>query len=150
MFPIFNVTFKTSGIVKTEELKNGKSEFLFNYTQNKGLYDVTADVCGFKKTVEVDVGKLVSELTFNVTDNIEYLDKLKINVNVEGNGVVALTGKVSIKLNNKEYLVDLTNGEANLEIPDLTPSKYNLTFTYLGSEEYFKAFANTTVKHQNR
>ncbi|MDO5831895.1 MAG: hypothetical protein Q4Q14_03560 [Methanobrevibacter sp.] len=145
LFPIFNVTFKTSGIVKTEELKNGKSEFLFNYTQNKGLYEVTGDVCGFKRTVEVDVGKLISDLSFNVTDNIEYLDTLKINISVEGNGVIALAGKVSIKLNDKEYIVELKDGKAHLEIPDLTPSRYNLTFTYLGSEEYFKAFGNTTV-----
>ena len=145
LFPILNVTFKTSGNVQTGQLTNGQAEFIFNDTQNKGLYEVTADVCGFEKTIEGDVGKLVSNLTFNVTDNIEYLDTLKINVSVEGNGEVALTGKVSVRLNNKEYVINLTDNRGYLEIPNLTPSVYSLTFTYLGSDEYFKAFANTTV-----
>lgn len=145
LFPLLNVTFKTSNIAQTSQLENGEVEFVFSDTQNKGLYEVTADVCGFEQTVEVDVGKLVSNLTYNVTDNIEYLDTLKINVSVEGNGEVALTGRVSIKLNNKEYVIDLTDNKGYLEVSNLAPNRYNLTFIYLGSDEYFKAFANTTV-----
>ena len=145
LFPLLNATFKTLDVIETKELSNGNAEFIFNYTQNKGLYEVTADVCGFKQAVEVDVGKLVSNLTFNFTDNIEYLDTLKINVSVSGNGIVTPAGKVLVKLNNKEYSINLANGEGYLEIADLNPNRYNMTFTYCGSDEYFKSFANATV-----
>ena len=74
LFPVLNTTFKTFDISRTEVLENGEADFIFNYTQNKGLYEVTADFNGFSQTVEVDVGKLISDLTYNLTDNIQYLD----------------------------------------------------------------------------
>lgn len=145
LFPVLNVTFKTSVDAETKEMVSGNAEFTFDNTQNKGLYDVTADVYGFEQSVEVDVGKLVSSLEFEVTDNIEYFDTLKINVSVIGNGMISPTGNVSVTLNNKNYIITLDDGRGHLEIANLNPKVYNVTFTYMGSDEYFKSFADTTV-----
>lgn len=150
LFPILNTTFKTSDISKTKELKNGKADFIFNYTQNKGLYEVTADVNGFSQVVEVDVGKLVSNLSFNLTDNIQYLDALKINVSVSGNGIKTPTGVVIVKIRNGTKVVttksiDLADGSGKLEMTNLVPGKYNVEFIYNGDESYFKSFGNASL-----
>ena len=144
-FPILNVTFKTLSASKTESLKNGEAYFKFTETQNKGIYDVTADLYGFEVSAIVDVGKLVSRLDYNMTDNIEYLDTLKINVSVSGNNAQTPEGKVIIQIGNKKYAVDLADGEGSLELENLKPGTFDVKFTYGGSDDYFKSFANATL-----
>lgn len=145
LFPLFNTTFSCDFTQETKELKDGTAEFEYTYTNDKGLYEVTAEVCGFKQTVLVDVGKIISELSFNLTDNIEYLDTLKINVSVTGKGHTAPTGRVFLYINSKRYTLDLEDGNASFEKDNMDPGIYNVRFVYDGDENYFKAFENTTL-----
>ena len=145
LLPELNTTFVTLSISKTETLKNGEATFKFSETQNKGLYEVTAEVNGFKQTALVDVGKLISQLSYDMTDNIEYLDTLKISVNVSGNGAKVPTGRVIIKIGEKEYAVNLTDGRGSLELNNMKPGKFDVKFTYDGDDVYFKSFENTSL-----
>lgn len=154
LMPIFNVTFNTTvnnnKIIESKKLINGSCEFIFNYTQNKGSYEVLAILGSFNQTALVDVGKTLSYLTFTLKDNITYLDDLIIDVEVTGadNGIP--TGSVLLKIDGEVYSVDLINGTGQFIISDLTPKKYDLDIIYEGSESYFKAFNKTTATIQKQ
>ena len=150
LIPILNATFTAGDISKTVELKEGKAEFTYTDTHGKGLYEVTADVNGFTQVVEVDVGKAISNLSFNLTDNIQYLDTLKINVSVSGNALRTPTGEVLVKIRNGTKIVttkaiELVDGSGSLEMSNLNPGKYNVEFVYNGDDNYFRAFEKTTL-----
>lgn len=149
MLPLFNVTFET--LVNGEEISftsamvDGSSDFIFNYTQNKGKYDVNATVDGFKQNVTVDVGKMDAHIKFNVTDNITYLDTFKADIEVTDDNSDPLSGVLSIMIDGKTYSFNLMGGKATLEIPNLSPKTYSLKFRYEGNDDYFKAFDSTEI-----
>lgn len=144
LFPLFNVTFTTLNIKQTKELTGGYAEFLFDRTQNKGQYNITANVSGFTQSVLVDVGKLVSNINYTMPESIEFLDDLVINIKVTGEDTVP-TGTAFIYLNSTKYTVQLTDGEGSLKLSDQKPGVYNVRFQYDGDEKYFKAFTSTTL-----
>ncbi len=152
--PLFNVTFRTVAnsreITENRLLENGSAEFIFDYTQNKGLYEVNASLGSFSQGVLVDVGKLLTYVTFNATDNITYLDDLRISVEVFNGNKPVKDGTVLIKIAGETYTVSLVNGAGNLEISDLTPGKYVMDIIYEGDENYFKAFNKTAVNVQKQ
>ena len=143
--PVFDITFKTSQNTSTKKLANGQADFIFNYTQNKGSYDVIASLGSFSQSVLVDVGKVETYVKFNVSDNITYLDDLLVDVEVAGKDNNIPTGFVLLKINGETYSVDLVNGKGRYSISDLTPNKYDLEIVYDGNENYFKAFNRTNV-----
>lgn len=144
-FPLLNISFRTSNANITKELDNGKSDFTFNYTQQKGSYEIIAELTGFKQSIFVDVGKLESNIIFNVTNDMTYQDVFQINVTVVGNGSIAPTGYVVMLLGDKEYIIDLIDGNGSYEIKKLNKGDYSLQLTYVGDEEYAKSFANTSL-----
>ncbi len=149
LMPIFNVTFKTNvngkQIVSNKELLNGKADFKFNYTQNKGLYNVTASLGSFSENVLVDVGKVVTYVKFTTNDNISYLDDLIVDLEVTSADNSIPTGVVLLKIADKTYTVNLVGGKGNCTISDLTPQNHTLNIIYDGSENHFKAFNRTNV-----
>lgn len=144
LIPVFNMTFKTNVsnkvVISNKQLVNGKADFIFNLTENKGLYTVTAVLESFKHDVLIDVGKMITEVKFNVSDNISYLDDLKIDVEVISNDNSIPSGVVFLKVNDETYEVNLTDGKGSYIISDLTPGSYDLDIIYNGSENHFKAF----------
>ena len=149
LIPLFNVTFKTNvngkQITSNKQLINGHADFKFNYTQNKGLYEVTNTMESFSQRVLVDVGKIFTYVNFNVTDNITFLDDLNVSVEVTSADNSIPTGVVLLKLDGKTYTVDLVNGKGKCTISGLDPQKYTLDIIYDGSENHFKAFNKTQV-----
>lgn len=147
--PVFNITFKTNVsnnvITSTKQMTNGQAEFVFDNTQNKGLYTVTANLNSFSQDVLVDVGKVVTDVKFTYNENITYLDDLMVDVEVTSRDGSIPTGVVLLKINDETYTVNLTNGKGSAVISNLTPDKYNLDVIYDGSENHFKAFNKTTV-----
>lgn len=143
--PVFDITFKTSQNTITKKLVNGQADFIFNYTQNKGSYEVIASVESFSQSVLVDVGKVETYVKFNVSDNITYMDDLVVDVEVTGKDTNIPTGVVLLKINDETYTVDLVNGKGSYSISDLTPNRYDLEIVYDGNENYFKAFNKTSV-----
>ncbi len=155
LFPEFNVTFKTTvngkDIVENKKLSNGSCDFTFNYTQDKGSYNVTASIFSFNQTAIVDVGKTWSHVAFSHNDNLTYLDDFVIDVEVKGADGGIPSGIVLLKLNDEVYTIDLVNGKGTCTISDLAPGNYNMNIVYDGNDDYFKAFNKTsfTVKKQD-
>ena len=147
--PLFNITFKTNvsnkQITSTKQMANGQAEFVFDKSQNKGLYTVTANINSFAQDVLVDVGKVLTEVKFTYNENITYLDDLIVNVEVTSRDNSIPTGVVLLKINGETYNVTLANGKGTAVISDLTPQEYTLDIIYDGSENHFKAFNRTKI-----
>lgn len=153
LIPKFDVTFKTTvdgkDIVENKQL-NGSCDFIFNYTQNKGAYDVAASLGSFTQNVIVDVGKTLSYVEFSLNNNITYLENLTVNVEVTGADGGAPTGNVSLTIDGEIYTVSLANGKGSHQISGLKPGKYDLDIIYEGNDNYFKAFNKTSVEIQKQ
>ncbi len=155
LMPVFNVTFKTEvngkEIIENKQLSGGSCEFTFDYTQNKGSYDVVASLFSFNQSAIVDVGKILSYVSFTLNDNITYLDDLIVNVEVTGRDGAIPTGVVLLKLADETYTVNLEGGKGECTISDLTPGNYTLDIVYDGNDDYFKAFNRTSfsIKKQD-
>ena len=147
--PVFDITFKANvgenQIISTKQLVNGKADFEFNYTQNKGAYEITCNLDSFSQTVLVDVGKILTYVKYEINDNITYLDDLNVNVEVTGLDNSRPKGVVLLKIADETYTVNLVNGKGNCSISDLTPQNYTLEIIYDGNDDYFKAFNRTSV-----
>ena len=152
LLPVLNVLFTTQVnnqlITETAPLNDGYAIFNFDYTQNKGSYEVTAKIGNFTQTVLVDVGKIITNLDYNVTDNIIYTEELVLNVSVTTDDGKIAGGNVSVIIDGITYVINLTNAKGSLKISNLAPKTYNLKIVYEGSDNYFKSFryANVTVK----
>ena len=150
LIPIFNVTFKAkvngNEIISNKQLINGNANFEFNYTQNKGSYEIISQLNSFSQSVLVDVGKILTYVKFNVTDNITYLDDLNVDVEAVSLDGSSPTGVVLLKIADETYTVNLVNGKGSCAISGLTPQNYTLEIIYDGSDDYFKAFKKTSVK----
>ena len=152
LIPVLNVTFATQIgdelITSDVPLNEGSAVFNFTYSQNKGSYDVKASIGHFEQAVMVDVGKIVSHIKFNVTDNIIYTDNLILDVEVTGDDSNVPTGNVSVKIGKTTYVINLTDGKGRLNISKITPDTYRLKIVYEGNDDYFKAYgyANVTVE----
>lgn len=85
----------------------------------------------FSKVINLTV------LKWNISSN-----EIKISVSNHTNPVfiinlpISVSGNVSVKINNNEYIADLVGGSATLKIVDLTPGNYKADVTYLGDYKY--------------
>ena len=149
LIPIFNVTFKTevngNPIISKKQLVNGNANFEFNYTQNKGSYEVNASLESFSQKALVDVGKVLTYINYDVDDNVTYLENVTVNVEVISADGSIPTGVVLLDIGDETYTVNLVNGKGSCTISELTPQKYTLKMAYDGSENHFKAFNQTDV-----
>ena len=132
VFPEFNITL-TDG--KTTVI-NGP--FMFDKTQNKGSYTVSATSCGFTKQATIDVGKIPVYI-YLTTGNVTYPDDVVVeftcNVNQE----------ITVALNNKNYTVKIINGKGTITFDDLDAKTYDLNVEYTGDADHFKAFNQTKI-----
>lgn len=154
LIPAFDVTFKTNvdgrQIISNKPLINGRADFEFNYTQNKGSYEVISQLNSFYQSVIVDVGKVLTYVKYDVSENITYLDDLNVYVEVVGCDGSCPTGVVLLKIADETYTVDLVNGKGECTISELIPQNYTLEIVYDGSDDYFKAFNRTSVSIQKQ
>ena len=132
LLPEFNITMSDG-----ERTIIGDS-FLFNRTQTKGLYTVTASVPEFTMNATVDVGKIPVYLYLTAND-ITYPEDLFMEFisNVDQN--------ITVTLNDKKYVLTVVNGKANLTVSNLNAKSYRLDVAYEGDEDHFRAFNQTTV-----
>ncbi len=150
--PLLNVTFTTQVgdelIAQTCPLSGGSATFNFTYSQNKGAYDVKANIGNYEQKVIVDVGKIVSHIQFNFTDNIIYTDDFVLDVEVTSDDLNIPNGNVSVFIGENYYVIKLEEGKGSLSLQNLTPKNYSLKLVYEGSDDYFKAYdyANLTIR----
>ncbi len=140
LLPVQNISFSINDASITEkELIDGVSTFEYSFNE-KGRYNVSACINNLTKTIMVDVGKKESFIDFNISENINYTEDLKINLTVFDEDSNLLNGNVSVLLNNNEFTVNLSNGKGNLTISNLIPDNYTLKLIYEGNENYSKSF----------
>lgn len=100
-----------------------------NY-QNNGLYNRSF----VQKTVSVT--KTDVNLTIDI-DDIVYGENPIVNINLTSVAGVNVTGDVVLTISSKKYIVNVVNGLAVFEIPEmLDAGKYHIDVSYLGSEKY--------------
>lgn len=148
LMPVFNVAFKTEvngrQIIENRPLSGGSCDFTFDYTQNKGSYNVEARLFSFNQTAIVDVGKIISWVSFSHNDSITYLDDLVVDVEVKGADNSLPTGVVLLKITDETYTVNLEGGKGRCTISDFLPGNYSMNVVYDGDDNYFKAFNATS------
>nr|WP_278944741.1 Ig-like domain repeat protein [Methanobrevibacter smithii] len=100
-----------------------------NY-KNNGLYNGSF----VQKTVSVT--KTDVNLTADIGD-IVYGENPIVNINLTSVAGVNVTGDVVLTISGKKYIVNVVNGLAVFEIPEvLDAGKYHAEVSYLGSEKY--------------
>ena len=100
-----------------------------NY-KNNGLYNGSC----VQKTVSVT--KTDVNLTAYIGD-IVYGENPIVNINLTSVAGVNVTGDVVLTISGKKYIVNVVNGLAVFEIPEmLDAGEYHIDVSYLGSEKY--------------
>ena len=100
-----------------------------NY-KNNGLYNGSF----VQKTVSVT--KTDVNLTADIGD-IVYGENPIVSINVTSVAGVNVTGDVVLTISGKKYIVNVVNGLAVFEIPEmLDAGEYHIDVSYLGSEKY--------------
>lgn len=100
-----------------------------NY-KNNGLYNGSF----VQKTVSVT--KTDVNLTAYIGD-IVYGENPIVNINLTSVACVNVTGDVVLTISGKKYIVNVVNGLAVFEIPEmLDAGEYHIDVSYLGSEKY--------------
>lgn len=139
LLPNINISFYADDeFICEKELANGIATVNHTFGE-KGRYEISGSIHNLTKTLVVDVGKKESYMEFNVSENINYTEDLKINLTVfdeDSN----LSGNVSILLNDEKYTVNLIDGRGNLTLSNLMPDNYTLRLIYEGDENHSKAF----------
>lgn len=98
--------------------------------QNNGLYNGSF----VQKTVSVT--KTDVNLTIDI-DDIVYGENPIVNINLTSVAGVNVTGDVVLTISGKKYIVNVVNGSAVFEIPEmLDAGEYPINVSYLGSEKY--------------
>lgn len=124
--------------------------YTFSDTHVKGLYFVPVVLNDFSNIVEVDVGKIKTNINVNLNKNLSYMDDLIIDVNVEGEDNLNPDGVILIFISDNVYNITLKNGHANYTIHGLNPGSYNLEVSYNGSDNYFKSYYSSKVTVNKR
>ena len=96
------------------------------------------------KDLTVKSGIVVGKVTANMdvlVNDIEVGENLEITVSVNPKA----TGNVTIKIDEKEYVVPIKDGIASLSVPDLENGEYIVEVTYSGDENYAPAQSNSTI-----
>lgn len=122
----------------------------FKDTQVKGLYSVPVVLCDFTQIVEVDVGKIKTNINVELNDNLTYMDDLNISINIKGDDNLNPDGVVLIFISENVYNITLKNGCANYQIHGLNPGSYELKVSYNGSYNYFKSYYTSKVTVNKR
>ena len=140
LFPLFNVTFTVDyNEVSTKELQNGKATFTFDETQSKGQYIVEAIMGDFTQEVTVDVGKMLTDIDVESSNNILFNETLVVNITLTDANNRPLNGDVSVEYDGKTYAPVLANGKATLEIENLRAGNFTLKVIYGGDDDHFKS-----------
>ena len=134
-----NITFELNGKTYTIPISNGKGNITLTGLNN-GNYTVNLEYLGDEtypysnKTIEFTVDKYVPQnSTAKVNVSVDDKNNVKISVDVTPNDA---EGNVTVIVGDKEYVLPLVNGKANMTISDLDPGNYTVKAKYSGDDKY--------------
>ena len=112
-----------------------------------GIYNVTVVFDDGNGTVietntTIEIPKWESAMDVNVTENINVGDVARIDVAL----IPGATGLVLVEVDGKGYYVNVTDGNATLEVPGLSAGEYPVSITYLGDDLYEGTTESATIK----
>ncbi|WP_405291730.1 Ig-like domain repeat protein [Methanobrevibacter sp.] len=141
-----------SEIIINANTHNFTNQLTYNYgeTHVKGLYQIPVILNDFLKIVEIDVGKIKTELNISLNDNLTYGDDLIVDISINGEDNLNPEGIILISIGDNVYNITLENGHANYAIGGLNPGTYNVKVSYNGSDNYFKSFYTSKVSVNKR
>ncbi|WP_458405407.1 beta strand repeat-containing protein [Methanobrevibacter sp.] len=131
-----NITLLINGTPYNATVINGTA--LVNLTDiAPGIHDVTViyvDNNGTESVINttVDVPKWESDVNVTMGEIIEGIDTT-VTITVEPQNA---TGKVLVEIDGTGYIINLTNGSAEIPITGLDEGNHTITVTYLGDERY--------------
>ena len=125
----------------SDKFIDGKLQVIFTPTAT-GEASVTTNLYGVTSTLKFDVSKAFTNLNI-YTNDIKVKEDLVIKVALESSRP---TGTVTVKINNKDYTIDLVNGTGVITISGLTGGEYEITAKYNGDDNYEEALATSSVK----
>ena len=125
----------------SDKFIDGKLQVIFTPTAT-GEASVTTNLYGVTSTLKFDVSKAFTNLNI-YTKDIKVKEDLVIKVALESSKA---TGTVTVKINNKDYTIDLINGTGVTTISGLTGGEYEITAKYNGDDNYEEALATSSVK----
>ncbi len=146
--PIFNLTFSTyihGNEITSEHVFKDNVTFLFNFTENKGSYEVKAFVNSVSTTAKIDVGKLNTSVIISLNaSEIYFNETVLVDVFLTDEYYNNLTDRVNLNLNNKIHVINIKNGHGNITLNDLTPGNYTLSVNYMGNDLYARSNDETS------
>ena len=145
---IFNLIVNLSGNCTGEITANiNGNVFSSNLSDSLALFNLSSAISGLNK-INVSYGgddyhyplSNIVDLTVLKRDITSDMASISITDHTSPSFSISLpadaTGRVSVKINEKEYWVDLTAGRASLTLNDLNPGAYDAIVTYLGNYKY--------------
>ena len=146
--PVFNLTFQTKvngNEITSEHIFNESVSFIFNYSENKGSYEVNAFVNSFSTAATIDVGKSDTFLVINLSDrDIYFNESVFVEVFLFDELLNNLTGAVNLMINNNNHVINVKNGYGNITFSDLAPGNYTLKVNYRGNDLHARSSNETS------
>lgn len=133
------------GHTQKNSLADENSIFMFNNTLNKGMYIVEVCLYSFTKYVSVDVGKIKTNIVFNVNDNIYSDENLIVEVNLTDEDSNLINGNIDVSIAGQNEVISLAEGKGFKVFTNLIPNTYELKIEYGGDDNYFKSSAQRIV-----
>ena len=133
-----NITLTVNKQTYTENISNSKALFKIPVL-NAGSYEFSARYNGNQYYNSDDATGLITINKFKnfnmesiVPTEITYGDLIKIEIKFDKN----LTGEVSFKINDIDYLESVTDGKATFNLNNLDAKTYSITPVYSGDNNY--------------
>ena len=148
ILPVFNITLFTiddGNNISFNYLTNETIKFNFNNTANKGVYQVTAVINSFTTHATIDVGKSQSHIKFNINNVTYYNETISLNISLFDDDNNPISDNLTVRLNNRNYLVEIKEGEGNIEFNNVLPGNYTLKMDYDGNSLYSKSSNQTEI-----
>ena len=109
-----------------------------------GVHNITVSVNDThyigEKNIQITVNRINPNITVK-TSNITVGEDVVLNISLNNDA----TGNITVKINNKTYNKNLSNGNAILKISNLTSGIHNISITYNGDNNYKTSNISTAV-----
>ena len=108
---------------------------------NAGKHDISAVFAGNQKytsvnsTATLNVAKATPTLNITIND-IKYGEILNITATLTGVYNTKLNGNITLTINNKQYIIEVIDGEGTLTGVELSVGSYNFNATWSGDNNY--------------